>query len=32
MIETVASMALPADEELKIQKNRIEPENDTGSK
>ena len=32
MITTVASMALPVDEELKIQKNRIEPENDTGSK
>ena len=32
MITTVASKALPVDEELKIQKNRIEPENDTGSK
>ena len=32
MITTVASVALPVDEELKIQKNRIEPENGAGSK
>lgn len=30
MIATVASVALPVEEELKIQKNRIEPENGAG--
>lgn len=30
MITTVASMALPVEEELKIQKNRIKPEKETG--
>lgn len=32
MIKTVASVALPADEELRIQKNRLEPENNTNCK
>ena len=32
MITTVASVALPVDEKLRIQKNRIEPEKDTGIK
>lgn len=32
MIKTVASVVLPVDEELKIQKNRIEPENNTNYK
>lgn len=31
MITTVASLALPVDEELKIQKNRIQPENGSDS-
>lgn len=32
MITTIASVALPVNEELTIQKNRIEPEKDAGSK